>query len=97
MLLEEFSAGYWLAPTLEVIEYGGKWAIVQDDVFDEMVAETGLNPPIASVGGGHFEIYPDRQIPEDYLAIPRDVASGVKNGDAVLISKQNGREFLTYE
>lgn len=89
MLLDEFSAGYWIAPSLEAIKYNGDRAVVQDEVFYQLAAESGLDPLIASVGGRHFEIHPDRQVPCDYLAIPSDAGSAVHLGDAVLISKRN--------
>ena len=96
MILESFSAGYWILPEVEITTYGGKRAIIQDDVFFDLVSETGLDPVIASAGGGHFPIYPERSIPDRFVAVPEDSRFAARDGDAVLIAKQNGREVFQY-
>lgn len=87
-MLEEFSAGYWLAPSLEVVLYGGNRAVVQDDVFNEIMGEPGHHSTVAFAGGSHFELYPDPTIPCDYVAVPAGLGLGMKDGDSVLFPKE---------
>ena len=96
MLLESFSAGYWILPQVEVTTYSGNHAIIQDDVFWELVFETGCDPVIGSTGGGHFPLNPVRSAPDNYVAVPEDSRYAARDGDALLIAKQNGREVFQY-
>jgi hypothetical protein len=91
MLLEPFSAGYFIAPSLELTTYNGTRPIVRDDVFSELVIESGGDPPIVSLGDRHVEVYPDTQIPDNYLAVPSgDGENGASvDGGAVLILRQD--------
>lgn len=95
--LEPFSAGYWLAPDVEVVTYGGKHAIIQDDLFYELVGLTERLSVVGSTGGSHFRLYPERSIPDGVVAVPRDSKYASRDGDALLIAKQNGREVFCDE
>ena len=95
MMLENFSAGYWLAPEFQVVPYDGNYAIIQDDVFQELMAQTGSLCPVAYVGGSHYELFPEHMMPAHCVAIPNRGTAGVREGDALLISKGNGLEALS--
>lgn len=95
MILESFSAGYWIAPQIEVITYGGKRAAIQDDLFYELASLTGSNHLFGTVGGNHFELHPERSVPYNVVAIPED-GHNARNGDALLLSKQNGYGVFCY-
>lgn len=94
MLLESFSAGYWILPQVEVTTYSGNRAIIQDDVFWELVVETGRDSVIGSTGGRHFTLHPERSVPDNFVAVPEDSQYASRDGDALLIAKQNGREVF---
>jgi len=89
-MLEEFSAGYWLAPSMEAVTYNGNRAVVQDDVFVAMAGESGQDPLLTMVAGMTYELHPVRDIPSNVVAIPARGETPVHDGDAVLISKRNG-------
>lgn len=95
MILESFSAGYWVVPQIEVTTYGGNRAIVSEDLFWELAFLTG-DEPIGSTGGTHFRIHPESAIRDDMIAIPKD-RHGSRDGDALLISKRNGREVFSMD
>lgn len=90
MILESFSAGYWLAPELSATEYGGKCAIIQDTVFEELIAQTGDIDPQVMVGGRQFPLYPERGMPSHIVAIPEE-DSHSQSVDAVLVLKPGRR------
>jgi len=92
MLIEPFSAGYWIVPSVEVVEYSGEHAIIQDDIYFNLLSQTGQNTIFGSVGGTHFEIYPERSVPNNIVAVPRSDDSTTQNGDPLLITKQNTNE-----
>lgn len=92
MILEPFSSGYWLAPYLDVVAYGGNDAIIQDAVFDELVAESGCSSPVVYVGGNRYRLKPHWGIPHHVVALPEETHKG-GSGDAVLVSKP-GRGWL---
>ncbi|OYR54895.1 hypothetical protein [Halorubrum halodurans] len=79
---------------MEVTTYGGKRAIIQDDVYDELVGETGNASPVAFVGGRRYPLYPDGWITHNVVALPED-RSSAHGQDALLISKGNGREVFS--
>lgn len=91
LLLESFSAGYWILPQVTVVTYSGNDAIIQDDVFYQLVSETGSSSVVGSTGGGHFSLSPVRSVPDDCVAVPEDNQYAASDGDALLIAKQNGR------
>ena len=95
MILENFSAGYWLAPQMSVVPYDGTHAIIQDDVFYELMAQTGSISPVAYVGGSHYELFPEHSMPHHCVAIPSRSRASARDGDALLISKNNGLEALS--
>jgi len=95
--LEPFSAGYWLAPDVEVTTYGGKHAIIQNDLFRELIEMAEQVCLVGSTGGSHFRIYPERSIPSGLLAVPRDSKYASRDGAALLIAKQNGQEVFCGE
>lgn len=88
MRLENFSSGYWLAPELNVTSHGGKAAIIQDSIFDELVAEIGDPNPVAFIGGRRYQLRPNWWVPSHIVALPEDDYSH-STKDAVLISKPN--------
>ena len=95
MILESFSAGYWLAPEFQVVPYNGKRAVIQDDVFYDLIAEAGTISPVAYVGGSHYELFPDHSLPAHVVAIPKRGTAAPRDGDALLISKGTGLEALS--
>jgi hypothetical protein len=94
MRLESFSAGYWLAPDVEVTTYGGKHAIMQDDLFYELIGQTDQARIVGSAGGTHFQIYPERSVPDGVVAVPRDEKGSSREGDALLIAREDNWAVL---
>ncbi|UBF22586.1 hypothetical protein HRTV-25_gp5 [Halorubrum tailed virus 25] len=90
MILESFSAGYWLAPELNVASHGGKRAVVQDAVFDELVKETGDEAPRIMVGGRRYRLHPSWGMPHHVVALPDETYSG-SGSEAVLVSRPERR------
>ena len=90
MMFESFSAGYWILPNVEVVEYGGSNAIVQDALFDRLCWKIGSESIIASTGGNHYRLYPESAIPANTVAIPREWGYGTNSGSPLLISKNDG-------
>lgn len=97
MRLEPFSAGYWLAPDVEVTTYGGKRAIMQDDTFYRLLEQTGQDRLVGSAGGSHFAIYPERSVPNGVIAVPRDNKGASRDGDALLIAREADWEVLAVD
>ena len=95
-MLEPFSAGYWIAPNIRVVTHSGNAAVIQDDLFYELVTLTGNDQIIGSTGGRHFSLRPQRSVPSDVVAIPDDGQYVTRDGDALLIAKQNGREAVCF-
>ncbi len=93
-MIEPFSAGYWIVPSVEAVEYSGERAIIQDDIYFNLLSQTGQNTIFGSVGGTHFEIYPERSVPDNIVAVPKSDGSTTQNGDPLLITKQDTREIF---
>jgi len=93
MALDPFSAGYWLAPGLTVEPWA--WttghAVVDEEVFWDLVCETGHDPVFGYTGGQHFEILPSREVPTGVCAVPDDRRFAARSGGSLMISKGNGR------
>jgi hypothetical protein len=86
-ILEDFSAGYWFVPDLEVTTYGGNHAIMQDDVFEDLLAATGSYPLVGHAANSRFRLYPDAQMPSHLVALPERARDRVRDGDCLLIPK----------
>lgn len=91
--LEDFSAGYWLAPTIRVTTYSGKRAIIQDDLYDELVEETGHVEIVGATGSRHFELHPEYHIPANLVALPEHSRHS-DDGSPLLISKYTSEVFF---
>jgi hypothetical protein len=84
--LEDFAAGYYLVPGLEVVPYAGSVAAVQDTVYDELAQLLG-EPVVGSTAGTSFTIYPDRHLPAHVAAIPR--AYNPRDRGALLVRRRD--------
>lgn len=85
--LQMFSAGYLIAPEIEVRAYGGGNAVVAHDLYEDLQSVVGF-PVFASVSGVHYEVRPEHGVPADTLALPeRRFPSPHHEGDSVLIER----------
>lgn len=85
MRLENFSAGYMLAPDIRVEPYSGDSAVMQDSMYDWLVERLG-EPLRGIVGGVNFQFQPERSVPDLTAGIPQDVLNA-DGFDTVLLEK----------
>jgi hypothetical protein len=94
MWIEDFSAGYWVLPEVEVVTYDGDRARMQDDLFFDLLIQTGNDPLVGMAGGRHFELWPARDLPEHVVAVPENDGKGARDGDTLLLSKHLGYDTI---
>lgn len=86
MRLENWSAGYVLAPEVDVHVYSGDVAVIRDTLYDWLVERFG-EPIRGLVGGTPYEFHPEAQLLDYTAAIPDSMASPSDAGNALLLEK----------
>ncbi|SEL18192.1 hypothetical protein [Haloferax larsenii] len=86
-LLQDFSAGYFIAPEVEVRAFNGGNAAVPHDLYAELEYQVGY-PVYAAVSGVRYRLRAEHGLPADTLALPQDrFPRPHHEGDAVLVER----------
>lgn len=103
MILEPFSAGYYLG-TPEVVGFGGTGAVVGTEEYELLEAQIfrkydkfGL-PVFVKLDRGHYPLRPEAGIPRDTLAVGADVSAELDTEPAkqreVLVPNEDSTKLL---
>jgi hypothetical protein len=84
--LENWSRDYWMAHEITVDRYEGDLALMDADLYEDLVEEIGA-PLIGYVGGIHYEFFPTLKVLSDRVAVPRWNHKGSYDNMTLLISK----------
>lgn len=84
--IENFSRDYWMVCDAEVNKHEGDLALMDEDLYDDLVEAIG-EPIIGFVGGLHYEFIPSRQVLADRCAVPRRNHKASHNSMTLLLSK----------
>lgn len=68
--ISEFSSQYYVIDP-QVIPHGGEYVISNYDMFEGI--RNFVGKPIVHVGGGHFDLHPQRAVLADTIAIPKSL------------------------
>lgn len=67
--LQNFSRDYVIAPSVEVNTYDGPLALIDSDVYADIVSVVG-KPLIGYTGGLHYQFKPSQNVLADRAAVP---------------------------
>jgi hypothetical protein len=84
--LENWSRDYWMAHEIAVDRYEGDLALMDADLYEDLVEAIG-EPLIGYVGGIHYEFIPTLKVLSDRVAVPRQNHKGSYDNMTLLISK----------
>ena len=84
--LENWSRDYWMAHEITVDRYEGDLALMDADLYEDLVEAIG-EPLIGYVGGIHYEFIPTLKVLSDRVAVPRQNHKGSYDNMTLLISK----------
>lgn len=84
--LENFSEGYVLAPTVEVNEHNGEEAMLDFEVYEDLVRVLG-EPIIGFTGGLHYQFVPSDRVPAERAAIPKTDGASMQKRMSLLLMK----------
>ena len=91
-LIQDFSAGYYIAPEVSIEAFNGENPAIPYDLYEEIGEVVGL-PAYGCVGGRRFRLRPECGIPADTLAVPEGDFS--QYNDTLLVEKSGeGGRFL---
>ena len=92
--LQQFSAGYLIAPAVEVRPYNGRNAVVPHDLYDDLEYVVG-GPIYVSVSGVRYRLRPEHGLPAETLALPEDQFPFPHHeGDVMLVERPGATEGL---
>jgi hypothetical protein len=84
--LENWSRDYWMAHETTVDRYEGDLALMDADLYEDLVQAIG-GPLIGYVGGIHYEFIPTFKVLSDRVAVPRQNHKGSYDNMTLLLSK----------
>lgn len=88
--LEPFSAGYYLAPDVRIVSYGGDRAVIAHDLYESLCVQPG-EAVFGRVSSGTFQLNPEGGVPAETVAIPEDDFGG--SDDFLLIERPESVNF----
>lgn len=88
--LEPFSAGYYLAPDVRIVSYGGDRAVIPFDLYESLCVQPG-EAVFGRVTSGTFQLNPESGVPAETVAVPEDEFEG--SDDILLIEKPDSLNY----